>query len=875
MSDSHSKATLYWPWAICLLYFLTGVTALGYEVLWARMLSTLFGVSIFGVVITVSAFMAGLGTGSLIGGKIQHKIRSPLVFFAVVELIVALFAFNLPSLLSVLDSHVSSLTVDSNFTVWFLYQSLSTFVLMMLPAFVLGLGFPMILSALRATKIPVALIYGVNTLGGVLGALMPLFLLPIVGWTVSDRLFAILGMILAFCVLIVHVIASRKMHWKSDTQSFTSRIFIAPLFAYAGIGASAIMLQIAWTRLYGMLLLRTEYVMAVILATFLVGIGLGSLLAIKLRHKNSLIIFPLVISTCAILSLYALPWVSAWAESASYVSLLDSMSVQAFVIALCTLPATLAFGAWFPLLASQYKSDPRMTSYLYGSNSIGAALGGLSVGFIILPLMGSTFAIVIAVVLVLISSLVWIEQRWFRFTPIVFIIFFLPVMSFPEVNVLLPTSQAQSKDLSFYEDAISITQVVEEKTGQRLLLSDLQRMDASTDPTAVTVQKNQARLALLLHPKPEKVLFLGLGTGITASGSLPYPNLERTAVELSNGAVKAAKTYFSLSNQLVVDKLQVVQDDARRFLKATTQSYDVIVGDLFHPDMVGRSALLSLQQFERARMRLNEDGVFVQWLALNQFDLKTLKVVMQTFKTAFSNSVIFMDGFRLALVGFNGQFYGVDGIKQNMTLLDVSGKKAITGGEGIWSWVGRYWGKIPSLNVGIQDEWAPIIEFQLPKAKFNRQIDLSALLAFMMKNRPNQTVAAAELGITEGDMPQFEQVYMSNEMYMQSWMAYFAGNQQQSQKLLSMAYAANPDDQWIGFGLADAMYNSIGDGMRQGYSEKTILSKILNIRPDHLGALKRFLHFNQKAGNVSEVERLKEQMRALAPLDKELRTLSK
>ena len=874
MSDSNSKAILYWPWAICLIYFLTGVTALGYEVLWARMLSTLFGVSIFGVVITVSAFMAGLGVGSLVGGKIQYKIRSPLIFFALVELVVAIFAFNLPHLLSALDSQVSSLTVESNYTVWFLYQSLSTFILMMLPAFVLGLGFPMVLSALRTTKIPVALIYGVNTLGGVFGALLPLFLLPIVGWTVADRLFAVLGMLLAVCVLVIHFIASRNMQWKDNAQALTSRILKAPLFAYAGIGASAIMLQIAWTRLYGMLLLRTEYVMAVILATFLVGIGLGSLLGVKLKHKSSLIVFPLLISVCAIFSLYALPWVSAWAESASYSSLFDSMLIQASVIALCTLPATLAFGAWFPLLASQYKNDPQMTAYLYGANSVGAALGGLSVGFVILPLLGSTFAIVLAIMIILLSSLVWVEQRWFKYTPVLFVLLFIPVMPFPEVSVLLPSSQAQSRDLGFYEDAISLTQVVEEKNGQRLLLSDLQRMDASTEPTAVTVQKNQARLAILLHPKPEKVLFLGLGTGITASGSLPYPNMKRTAVELSHGAVKAAETFFSQSNQSIVNKLEIVQDDARRFLKTTTQNYDVIVGDLFHPDMVGRSALLSLQQFERAEKRLNEDGIFVQWIALNQFDLNTLKVVLQTFKTAFPNSVIFMDGFRLSLVGFNGQFFGVEGVKRNMQLLDVAGKKEITGGEGIWTWIGRYWGKIPTLNVDVQDEWAPVIEFQLPKAKFNRQIDLSALVSFMMKNRPSQVTAAAELGVAQNDMPYFEQVYMSNEMYMQSWMAYFSGKQQESQKLLSMAYAANPDDQWIGFGLADVMFGSLADGVSQGYDEKTILSKILAIRPDHLGALRTSLHSHQKAGNIAEVNRLIAQMRLLAPLDKELATLT-
>ncbi|HFE37622.1 MAG TPA: spermine synthase [Gammaproteobacteria bacterium] len=870
MSTASENRILFWPWFICAIYFFTGVTALGYEVLWARMLSTLFGVSIFGVVITVSAFMAGLGAGSLLGGKIQHKISSPLLFFALVEFLVAVFAFNLPVLLSLVDSQVSFLTTDSNFSRWFIYQSIATFILMLLPAFVLGLGFPMIVRALRETKISVAHIYGVNTLGGVLGALLPLMLLPVAGWAVADRLLAVLGIFLSVCTMAAHFLICQNTQWRYVASDLKGRIQLSPLLAYAGVGASAIMLQIAWTRLYGMILLRTEYVMAVIIAAFLVGIGLERLLSVKWKNNGSLFLFPLIISFGAVFSLYALPWISAWAETAEYTSITHSMLLQGAVIGLCTLPATLAYGAWFPLLVSRYKNDPKMSAYLYGANAIGAATGGLIVGFVVLPLFGSTYAVAAAVLLVLACSLVWVKQRWFRFAPGIAILLLLPVMPFPSVSVLLPASQGDSTDLSFYEDAISLTQVVEEKTGQRILLSDLQRMDASTDPTAVIVQKNQARLPLLLHPNPESILFLGLGTGITASGSLPYPNLARTAVELSQGAIKAAGAFFAETNQSVVGSLKIVRDDARRFLKATNERFDVIVGDLFHPDMVGRSALLSLQQFTRAKKRLRNNGIFVQWIALNQFDLKTLKVVLVTFKKVFPDAVIFMDGFRLALVGVKGQLGGVASVKASIASLKAESKKEITGGEGIWTWLGRYWGEIPMFSAPVQDEWAPVIEFQLPKAKFNRQLDLKELMAFLMVNRPTMVEAAVELGVSDADMPYFEQVYTSSEMYAQSWMAYFSGETQESQRLLSMAYTANPDDQWVGFGLADAMFASVDQAIEQGYEEKDVLVKILRVRPDHLEALRRLGRFYQKKGDVEQVKRVGQKMQLLAPLDKGL-----
>lgn len=864
-----SSRFVIWPWLICAVYFFTGATALGYEVLWARMLSTLFGVSIFGVVVTVSAFMAGLGAGSFCGGKFQNKIRSPLLWLASIEFVVALFAFNLPALLAFVDFQVNSIASASDFSTWFVFQSIATFVLMFVPAFVLGLGFPMVLLILKSTKVPIAVVYGVNTLGGVCGALLPLLLLPAVGWVVSDRLFAILGMLLAFFLVVIHFSIRKKVFWEVSVARAMTVVPVVPLLAYAGVGASAIMLQIAWARLYGMVLLRTEYVMAIILATFLIGIGIGSLLSSKFQYKSSVLFYSLVVSVCALGSLYTLPVVSAWAESAVYHSLSESMITQALVIGLCTLPATLVFGAWFPLLSARYNSERTMSAYLYGANSLGAALGGLIAGFVILPFFGSTVVIIVAVLFLLVSSLAWVQQKWFKLLPLIAITLFIPVMSFPVVEALLPASQKGAKDLSFYEDAISLTQVVEEVSGQRVLLSDLQRMDASTDPTAVIVQKNQARLPLLLHPDPETILFLGLGTGITASGSLPYPELERTSVEISQGAIDAAGRYFSLSNEAVISQMTIYRDDARRYLKVTDKYYDVIVGDLFHPDMVGRSTLLSFQQFERAKFRLADDGVFVQWVSLNQFDLKTLQVVLKTFKEVFPEAVIFMDGFRLGLVGFKGDFGGVPAFKSSLSALSFEQRSEVTGGEGMWTWIGRYWGRIPDLDVSVQDEWAPVIEFQLPKAKFNRQIDLSELINFLANNRPSIAVAAVELKVGERDRHFFSQVYEASEIYAHSWLALFSGQHQKSQELLSLAYSMNPDNQWAAFGLADAIFASIDSAIQQGYSELEILGKVLEISPKHIDALVRLQLLHLRLGSQEEAAKIEAQLKVLSPLLKE------
>ena len=149
---------------------------------------------------------------------------------------------------------------------------------------------------------------------------------------------------------------------------------------------------------------------------------------------------------------------------------------------------------------------------------------------VLIPVWGSAATVVVAASALLILGLTWAQSRTAWLAVPLFLMAAWPVVKLPPVNMLLPQAQAGSKDLYFYEDAISMTHVVEQQDGQRVLLTDLQRMDASTDPTAVFVQSNQARLPLLLHEQPRAVLFLGLGTGISVAGSLAFPDLERSAV---------------------------------------------------------------------------------------------------------------------------------------------------------------------------------------------------------------------------------------------------------------------------------------------------------------------------------------------------------
>jgi len=465
----------------------------------------------------------------------------------------------------------------------------------------------------------------------------------------------------------------------------------------------------------------------------------------------------------------------------------------------------------------------------------------------------------------------WVEDKRFWFVLPVALLLFWPVHRLPPVSSLLP-SLADVHDMSVYEDAVALTHVVEQPSGQRLLLSDLQRMDASSDPTAVTVQKNQARLPLLLHPDAHSILFLGLGTGITASGSLPFAGLQRTAVELSAGAISAAQTAFDSVNGGVVPDMRVLRDDARRFLRADTAHYDMIVGDLFHPDMVGRANLLSVQQFTRARERLAAHGVFVQWIALNQFDVPMLKVVLNTFRTAFATgqgrAILFVDGYRVALVGLKDAGIESDRLVERWRNMPADAASEASGGEGIWTWLGRYWGEIPRFapNVPVQDEWAPVIEYALPRVRYAGSVDPVAMWHWLLSWRETADQAGSALQVRSGDFTDFKRAWVASALDVRLWLAELDGDDRKAVEWAQLAHRGNAKDRWPAFALADRMFDSLQAGSPQGLDREQALRRIVELRPDHEGALRALMRLAQDSGDATQAEAWRARLAAVSPL---------
>ena len=761
---------------------------------------------------------------------------------------------------------------------WCTLQGATAIVLLALPAAAMGASFPVVLRALPDTPTVVGRLYAVNTFGAAVGALLALALLATVGWASAVHTVAALGAVICGCAMLLsrrapNTAGPPPSHAGARAPGMpgASRSLV---LAYAAVGACALMLEIGWTRLYGIVLLRSEYVLAVILAVYLLGTALGSMLAARGGpHLRTAV--PLAACLGTLLGIWALAPLSSWMQARHFESLAAALCVQALALAACTLPVTLALGAWLPTLARwQGEATAARTdgARLYGANCLGGAAGTLLTVFVLIPQFGAVAAVAAAAVLMLLLGLLLGATRYALAALAPALLAAAALHELPPPQRMLGPEAAPSRERYRYEDALTLSQVIEAPDGQRTLLTDLQHLDASSEPAAVQLQADQARLPLLLHRNPTSVLFLGLGTGISASGSLAYPALRRTAIELSPGAIVAAAQWFAPVNGDVVRYMQVEHDDARHFLAASNARYDVVVGDLFHPDIAGMGNLLSVEQFSRARHCLAPGGLFVQWLAINQFDRESLHTVMRSFRSVFADAQLFLDGAHLALVGSLAPL--ADGLSWRLRDVDLAAPSDQTGGEGAATWLGRYWGPIGAGTGPVQREARPVIEFRLPNLRYSGGPDgdaapVSDILRELLRQRPAAADAARQLAVPDAQLAAFAGAYAASELSVQAWLALLEGDERRARQRVRLAYEANPRDRWIASDLADDLWRNLWHSGSGDASDADAIDRVLRIYPDHVEALRAAWH-RDAARAARGADAARERLRRVAPLDREL-----
>jgi len=654
--------------------FLSGLAGLVYEVVWLREVGLQFGNTLSATGTILAAFMAGMALGSVWLGRRADRTERPLGLYAGLEIGIGLSALLVPAGLRLID-HAGLLLLPN---VLGLVVPLSVLVLLV-PAVGLGGTLPVLARCLpsgsyRSASTP-GLLYGLATLGAASGACLAAFvLLPSLGsWHTTVTAVLINGLVGVGCFLLRGTALSPEAPARpSSRQTRQPAATLSPWVVLVCLGLSgyaALMYEVVWTRLLGLILENTVYAFSLMLSTFLLSLALGSFISTRLPATSS----PAALlgvsqwavaltSLLGVLPLSSLAWLAyqTYAGGGWGDSWLVFLATQTALCASVMLLPTMCLGMAFPLAWRQL-SGRRVggaLGRLLGTNTLGAVLGSVSASFVLIPSLGLRFSLLLAAVCnATAGTLVLVHGRIRRPMRLVG----------AAAGLLLALAYSLPADLTFQqllargnqqvlyhrEDGRGVVEVVEDRSnGVRSLLTNRLRREGADAPDDVFIARQQGYLPLLLHPAPRRLAVVGLGTGASLAASLLDRVAAVTVVEISPGVIEAAHL-FERSNRAVLSapKVRLAQADGRRFFRTDRQPYDVIVQDLFFPYRAGTGSLYTLEHYTRLRQRLAPEGLVVQWLSLNQLTPRALQVIARTFQHVFPHTSLWLVGGYGALVG--------------------------------------------------------------------------------------------------------------------------------------------------------------------------------------------------------------------------------
>ncbi len=636
------------------LFALSGAAALVYQVVWQRILALHSGVGLYSVAMIVAAFMAGLGVGSHLGGVLSTRTtrRSALRLFAVLELAIAVFgAASTAIYYDWLYPWAVGIPSPS------LRGGLVHLLALLPPTALMGMSLPFLVRACVARAAgagrTIGLLYAVNIFGAALGALAaPFWLISRFG--LRGAVFAAAGANAAAglgALLMAHRVPA---HLEGDEGSPPVSVTASPApkpdgaflgwaALYALSGFVALSLEILWFRVMDVAVKSTAFTFGTVLAIYLAGNGLGSLVGAFQVHRVRRPLAAFLWCQCGVLLLAGLPvlllvalpatapglrdLVAYWAQYDGFLlgRAKDARALAslylAFPAALFLLP-TVLMGLSFPILQRAVQEDPRTsgrrTGTLQAANILGCVLGSLLVGLVSLGTLGTaeTLRLLVAVGLLFATLGAWRCGRGFlcAVAMLTGLVLLLPGQErlWRRLHGLSPTEPALVD-----EDASSVVAVGREPPS-RFRLS-INGKGNSWLPFG-GVHTVLGALPAILHEAPRHVALIGLGSGDTAWAAGCRQETERlTVFEISSpqprilGRLARLTPLPDLDRLLADPRLQIVVADGRHALSSEATRYDVIEVDALRPQSAGSGNLYSVEFFEACAARLAPGGLVCTW----------------------------------------------------------------------------------------------------------------------------------------------------------------------------------------------------------------------------------------------------------------------
>jgi len=666
--------------AVLACFVLSGFAALLYQTAWLRQFSIVFGTSELAVAMVLAAYMAGLALGAGIGGRLVERVKRPVLTYGILELGIAGGALLVPvglkaarGLQTAMIGGQADLT-NAGGTAQSIFFLGAAFLIIMIPTTFMGATLPLLTrhAVRRDSQIGtrVGLLYTMNTAGAVAGTWFAAFkLLPAVGLATTVYTgVAINGLVFLIAAWIAKsssaidgqeesVAPTTEDETQEEDDATWRGSIILPLILISGI--TSFTYEVLWTRLLSQILGGSITAFATMLASFLIGITLGSAIAslFARTRKGSAIGFVLSQLGIAWLSMYVWSQLDGLPErfkelqaASDGTGLTAKASVAAFVL----LPAAICIGATFPfalrVLANRSADAGRDSARVYSWNTVGAILGASLAGFFLIPELSFTgatrLAVITNLVLAVVAALVFLRSHKLV-VGLTLGCLLLGIGGFqPETpeKLLRYSSFGLPADGRIVYKAVgrSATVLAIEQDGYFEIRSNGLPEALVTPKGAPPFGNNSpyhlALIPALARPQAKSMMVIGFGGGVTLE-AVP-PHIQTVAsIELEPEIIAANREIAELRqvDPLKDPRLTVVHNDARGALAVTDKSWDIIVSQPSHPWTAGASHLYTREFLETIKEHLNQNGVFVQWMNARFLDEKLFGTLGNTLMDAFKN----------------------------------------------------------------------------------------------------------------------------------------------------------------------------------------------------------------------------------------------
>jgi len=478
-------------------------------------------------------------------------------------------------------------------------------------------------------------------------------------WMLASML-ALIGIA---AVIASRIVQAPKLTIKSEpkeTPEENPRLARWAAWVMIASGALTLATEIVVIGYFQIISEESIYSYSAVLLIFLLGLSLGTGVAALFRPPLA---WTLVATTILLLLTPIWLEMAFFGRHALFVeNELTHYARLTTVAGVILLPLLAAQGAVFPLawslLRKHQAPGPALGHFLL-LNKIGSAIGVLIAGYYFIHWLGFETAFYFIAGLYMALALVGFRAQGVGWPKLA--VTFAGTMVVALSSSLLTSGEPIDLEdgetlLGAYHGRSDLVTVVEDAGGSRHIRVN-QAYTLNGTQRALDTQRMEGWLPCVLSPAQQRVLFIGMASGISATAVLDFPVKELAAVELSPEVVRASREHFSEWNAPLSEdsRAEIIIDDGRHVL-AQSKQWDLIIGDLFNPVRAGASQLYSWDYFELARERLSPQGQCWSWIPPYQFDETMLAATLRAFSESFEHAIVVRANFDsrqpvIALVG--------------------------------------------------------------------------------------------------------------------------------------------------------------------------------------------------------------------------------